>query len=364
MKFVKAILFIAITAGLVYVLDKPWAPAPALGPFLSPFCGLWQNSEKVIDPKTRVTLELDSLHDEVTIRFDDSGVPHIFAKNDFDLFYAQGYITAKDRLWQMDLQTRAAAGRLSEILGPATLSLDQQSRRLGMGYGAEANLKMAMTDPRSREALLGYTAGVNAFIRQLAPKDYPIEFKLLGYQPEPWKPINTMYMLEQMTLTLAGRSNELAMTNALKKYGQETIAQLFPDYPMLQESPIIPSGTTWDFARLPIPKSVPPMIPGDSIALSAKPMTALPERAPREEGIGSNNWAVSAEKSITGYPILANDPHLELSLPSIWVPGAAAFTRRKRVWRVAAGYPKCDHRFQRAYCVGSYQCGCGCFRFV
>jgi penicillin amidase len=185
MKFVKAILFIAVTAGLVYVLDQPWAPAPALGPFLSPFCGLWQNSEKAIDPKTRVTLQLDSLHDEVTIRFDDSGVPHIFARNDFDLFYAQGYITAKDRLWQMDLQTRAAAGRLSEILGPATLELDKQSRRLGMGYGAEANLKLAMTDPRSREALLGYTAGVNAYIRQLAPKTTLSNSNSLDTNPSP-----------------------------------------------------------------------------------------------------------------------------------------------------------------------------------
>ncbi|MCF0072527.1 penicillin acylase family protein [Dyadobacter sp. CY261] len=318
MKFVKAILFIAITAGLVYVLNKPWGPAPAMGPFLSPFRGLWQNSEKVVDPKTRVTVQLDSLREEITIRFDDYGVPHIFAKNDFDLFYAQGYITAKDRLWQMDLQTRAAAGRLSEILGSATLAIDQQSRRLGMGYGAEANLKIAMTDPKTREALLGYTAGVNAFIRQLAPKDYPIEFKLLGYKPEPWKPINTMYMLEQMTLTLAGRSNELAMTNALKKYGHETIAQLFPDYPLLQESPIIPSGTAWDFPKLPVPKANAPMVPGDSVTLTRKSQNTLLEREPKEEGIGSNNWAVSAEKSITGYPILANDPHLELSLPSIW----------------------------------------------
>lgn len=318
MKFIKAILSLAVTAGLVYALDKPWGPAPALGPFLSPFTGLWQNGEKPVDPKSRQVRELDSLKGEVTIRFDDYGVPHIFAKNDFDLFYAQGYITAKDRLWQMDLQTRAAAGRLSEILGPATLSMDQQSRRLGMGYGAEANLKIAMSDPRSREALLGYTAGVNAYIRQLSPKDYPIEFKLLGYKPEAWKPINTMYMLEQMTLTLAGRSNEFAMTNALKKYGRETIAQLFPDYPMLQESPIIPSGTPWDFQRLPIPRPIPPMETGDSISFIKKSSNALSERLPKEEGIGSNNWAVGAEKSITGYPILANDPHLELSLPSIW----------------------------------------------
>lgn len=317
MKFIKAILSLAVTVGLVYALDRPWAPAPALGPFLSPFTGLWQNGEKPVDPKSTQVMELDSLQGEVTIRFDDYGVPHIFAKNDFDLFYAQGYITAKDRLWQMDLQTRAAAGRLSEILGPATLSMDQQSRRLGMGYGAEANLKVAMSDPRSREALLGYTAGVNAYISKLTPKDYPIEFKLLGYKPEAWKPINTMYMLEQMTLTLAGRSNELAMTNALKKYGKETTAQLFPDYPMLQESPIIPSGTPWNFQHLPIPRPIPPVETGDSISLQ-KPANALSERLPKEEGIGSNNWAVGAEKSITGYPILANDPHLELSLPSIW----------------------------------------------
>lgn len=318
MKFIKAILSLAVTVGLVYALDRPWGPAPALGPFLSPFTGLWQNGEKPVDPKSMQVMELDSLQGEVTIRFDDYGVPHIFAKNDFDLFYAQGYITAKDRLWQMDLQTRAAAGRLSEILGPATLSMDQQSRRLGMGYGAEANLKVAMSDPRSREALLGYTAGVNAYISKLAPKDYPIEFKLLGYKPEAWKPINTMYMLEQMTLTLAGRSNELAMTHALKKYGKETIAQLFPDYPMLQESPIIPSGTPWNFQHLPIPRPIPPVETGDSISLLQKPANALSERLPKEEGIGSNNWAIGAEKSITGYPILANDPHLELSLPSIW----------------------------------------------
>lgn len=318
MKFVKLLLSLIITAGLVYALNKPWGPAPALGPFLSPFTGLWQNGETTLDPKSTQTLELDSLRDAVTIRFDDSGVPHIFAKNDFDLFYAQGYVTAKDRLWQMDLQTRAAAGRLSEILGPATLAMDQQSRRLGMGYGAEANLKMAMADPRSREALLGYTAGVNAYIRQLSPKHYPIEFKLLGYEPEAWKPINTMYMLEQMTLTLAGRSNEIAMTNVLKKYGAETVAKLFPDYPKLQESPVIPGGTPWDFPKLPVPRPVPPMQPGDSVSFNSKPIHSLPERLPKEEGIGSNNWAVGAEKSITGYPILANDPHLELSLPSIW----------------------------------------------
>jgi len=335
MKFVKAFLSLVLAIGLVYILNRSWGQVPALGSFLSPFTGFWQNGEKPVTANEETVLKLDSLRDEVTIRFDDTGVPHIFAKNDFDLFYAQGYITAKDRLWQMDLQIRAASGRLSEVLGPATLELDQKSRRLGMGYGAEANLKIAMSDPRSREALLGYTAGVNAYLNQLSPKDFPVEYKLLGYKPEPWKPINTMYMLEQMTLTLAGRSNDLNMSNILKKYGKEVIDELFPDYPMLRESPIIPVGTKWDFQKLPLPEENLPVKIKDSTRSDLTWSDAtrsklnrtvhyngkagrLPEREPKIEGIGSNNWAISAEKSITGYPILANDPHLELTLPSIW----------------------------------------------
>ncbi|MCE7068362.1 penicillin acylase family protein [Dyadobacter sp. CY326] len=318
MKYLKAFVSLAATLGLVYVLSRPLGPAPALGPFLSPFTGFSQNGEGLVTSDNETLLKLNGLKDEVMIRYDDAGVAHIFAKNDFDLFYAQGFVTAKDRLWQMDLQIRAASGRLSEVLGKATLQLDQQSRRLGMGYGAEANLKIAMQNPHSREALLGYTAGVNAYINQLAPKNYPIEFKLLGYQPEAWKPINTMYMLEQMTLTLAGRSNELNMSNLLKKYGKAVVDDLFPDYPMFQESPIIPAGTKWDFKPLKVQKSNKIFQYNDSISPAKQTIAALSKRTPKEEGVGSNNWAVSAEKSITGYPILANDPHLELTLPSIW----------------------------------------------
>ncbi|WP_439554960.1 penicillin acylase family protein [Dyadobacter sp.] len=318
MKIVKAIVSLAIAIALIYFLDKPLGPAPALGPFLSPFTGFSQNGEDASGSDTELVLKLDSLQSEVIIRFDDTGVPHIFARNDFDLFYAQGYITARDRLWQMDLQIRAASGRLSEILGKVTLEMDLQSRRLGMGYGAEANLKMAMSEPQSRTALLGYTAGVNAYISQLAPKDYPIEFKLLGYKPEPWKPINTMYMLEQMTLTLAGRSNEIGMTELLQKYGKQVIDQVFPDYPLLQESPIIPAGTKWDFKPVTIPEKLSSIDTLDSGPHLTRNKRLSSKHYEKVEGIGSNNWAVSAEKSITGYPILANDPHLELTLPSIW----------------------------------------------
>ncbi len=316
MKILKVIISLVVTVGLVYLLDRSWGPVPALGNFLNPFTGFWQNGEKQGNTRSDIVLKLDSLKEDVIIRFDDVGVPHIFAKNDFDLFYAQGYITARDRLWQMDLQVRAASGRLSEVLGPATLELDKSSRKLGMGYGAEANIKIVMSDPASREALLGYTAGINAYISSLSPKDYPVEYKLLGYRPEAWKPINSMYMLEQMTLTLAGRSNDLNMSAVLKQYGKAITDQLFPDYPMLQESPVIPVGTSWDFKKLPIPLEIPML---DTLAQQPfRIPQSVKEREPKIEGVGSNNWAVGAEKSITGYPILANDPHLELTLPSIW----------------------------------------------
>ena len=327
MKLLKALLSLLVTLGLVYVLNTPWGTIPALGPFLSPFTGFWQNGESASDRSVDLSVAADSLQNDVTIRFDDNGIPHIFAKNNYDLYFAQGFVTARDRLWQMDLQTRAAAGRLSEVLGPATLALDQKSRRLGMGYGAEANFKVAMSNPTSREALLAYTAGVNAYISQLAYKDYPVEFKLLGYAPEPWEPIKTMYMLEQMMLTLAGRADDLSMTNILKKYGQEVVNELFPNYPRFRESPIIPEGTPWNFTPLPLPSpSNLTTLPLDEVkADSAASDTLLtmagrrlPVSEPAHEGVGSNNWAVGGAKSLTGYPILANDPHLELTLPSIW----------------------------------------------
>ena len=318
MKFVKAIASVLLVVGFVYALSRPWGPVPALGPFISPYTGFWQNGEipllsRINDPD----FALDSLREEVTIRFDDVGVPHIFAKNNYDLYYAQGYITARDRLWQMDLQTRAAAGRLSEVLGSRTLEMDRRSRRMGMGYGAEVNLKMAMSDPISRESLLGYTAGINAYIKQLPGRSLPIEYKLLGYEPEAWTPLKCMYMLEQMTLTLAGGGDEVAMSNLLKSLGQEKMDRVFPNYPMLMESPIIPAGTPWDFKPLPIPAPPVEVQPAD-LSLTIKNQEGTPFTDPIYEGLGSNNWAISAGKSATGYPILANDPHLELTLPSIW----------------------------------------------
>jgi penicillin amidase len=307
MKIVKAILSLAFTGLLIWALQTKFGDIPPVGKFLNPATGFWQNAEsKNIDAADE--LKLTGLQGKVTVKYDENRIPHIFAENEHDLYYAQGYITARDRLWQLDIQTRSASGRLAEVVGAKALDIDRYHRRMGMVYGAENTLKGMMKDPVMRVVVNAYTEGINTYVHQLSKRDYPIEFKLLDYAPEEWKPINCALLLKLMSETLAGGTNELAMTNVLNKFGAKVTKDLFPDYPM-HESPIIPVGTKWDFKPLPIP--APPA------AFKAQMLTGM-KMKDRVEGIGSNNWAISGSNTASGYPILANDPHLDLTFPSIW----------------------------------------------
>lgn len=307
MNIFKAALSFIFALTLVLLLHFKFGPVPPVAKFLDPFNGFWQNAEKR-NPDTESTFQTTGLKSNVTIRFDNQMIPHIFADNNYDLYFAQGYVTAKDRLWQMDFQTRFAAGRLSEVVGPAALELDRYQRRMGMAYGAENMVKEMRNDPQIQETMQAYANGINAYIRSLKPKDYPIEFKILDYKPEDWKPLNSALLLKLMSATLASGSNEFYMNNTLSKYGPDVVKDLFPNYPF-REDPIIPEGTKWNFKPLKIPEK-----PGNDLAASAQNIITKE----REEGIGSNNWAVAGSKSATGYPILANDPHLDLTLPAIW----------------------------------------------
>lgn len=307
MKFFKAFLALALTLLLIWILQIQLGPLPPLGKFLNPVTGFWQNAESR-HFKAEEKLELPGLQDEVTIAYDGHMIPHIFAKNDHDLYYAQGYVTAHDRLWQMDIQTRSASGRLAEVIGPKALKHDRYERRMGMSYGAENTIRAMMQDSLLRIVLQAYTDGINTYIHQLKPEDYPIEFKLLDYAPEDWKPINCAYLLKLMSETLAGGTDQFAMTNDLKRFGPKVMDDLFPDH-FYHEDPIIPAGTKWDFKPLPVPKPSPSFLAQMSDTIHPK------EKVP---GIGSNNWAVSGSKTLSGYPILENDPHLDLSFPSIW----------------------------------------------
>ncbi|POY38423.1 penicillin acylase family protein [Solitalea longa] len=307
MKIFKAIALLVVSGALFYLMDNKTGPIPPLGRFLSPYMGFWQNAE-VKKTEKEQSFSLPGVKEEVSILYDENRIPHIFAKNDYDAYFAQGYVTAKDRLWQMDFQTRFAAGRIAEVIGDKAIELDKYKRRSGMVYGAEQSLKGMMENPASRMVVEAYTAGINAYIASLSPKEYPIEFKILDYKPEAWTPLKCALLLKQMTSTLAGGSDDFYLTNILKQYGPSVVKDLFPDYPF-REDPIIPVGTKWAFNPLKAPET-----PSSFIAM----MTDSIHPQEKIEGIGSNNWAVSGSKTASGLPILSNDPHLDLTLPSIW----------------------------------------------
>ena len=304
--FKFASLFI-VSFGLVIVLNMQIGVTPPIGKFFDPFHGFWQNEIKNLGNHDQF-LKLKGLQAPVTVRFDDRQIPHVFAQNDHDLYFAQGYLTARDRLWQMEFQTHAAAGRLCEILGKKMLAYDRHQRRIGMVYGAENALKVMKDDPVMNEVATAYTEGVNAYIHSLKPADYPVEYKILNYAPEEWTTLKCALLLKYMAWMLTGRSRELQLSATRAKFGDKVMQELFPDYPK-QVDPIIPENTRWPFKPISLTKPQKEFTP--SIVSQILPFQP-------DEANGSNNWAVSGEKTANSFPLLSNDPHLELSLPAIW----------------------------------------------
>jgi penicillin amidase len=306
MKYLKFFVSLVLLIGIFFVLNTKFGSVPAIGEFLNPAQGIWQNEQT---ESITGNIQIEGLSDKVTVLYDNNLIPHIFAQNDTDLYKAQGYITAKHRLWQMEFQTHASAGRLSEIIGEKALDYDRAQRRKGMGFGAENALKkMQEDDPEIIALIEAYCEGVNSYIESLKPKDFPVEYKLLGYKPELWSVKKTAYLLMYMTDMLCGKESDLEYTNALRLLGKERFDLLYPDFFDVND-PIIPKETDWSYIDTPITETPQSELPLDSISETMeKP----------DPDNGSNNWAVSGEKSYSGHPILANDPHLGLNLPSIW----------------------------------------------
>jgi len=307
------------TAGLVVALNTQLpaggSKTPRLGYFLSPQLGFWQNAEPV-DAGFDGELKLPMLKDKVDVYMDDRLVPHIYAANDLDAYQVQGYLHAKFRLWQMEFQTRVAGGRLSEILGEERLPIDRMFRRLGMVYGAEQTLANMEKNPEMKATVEAYAEGVNAYISSLKPQEIPFEYKLLDYKPEKWTPLKTYLFLMFMSydLTARGATADLQMTNAKNYFGFDDFDKLYPN---VQDSldPIVPKGTTF------LSPAIVPQAPAskDSLYLGkgATNSTALLPMVPDKDN-GSNNWVVGGTKTKSGRPILSNDPHLGLNLPSLW----------------------------------------------
>ncbi len=306
MNRLKLLLLAAVTLALFYALHFKHGDLPPLGKLFNPFAGFWQNnaaSDEILTDQ-----QLPELQETVEIVWDDRRVPHVFAKNARDLYFAQGYLTARDRLWQMEFQTHAAAGRLAEIVGARALEHDRYRRRIGMVYAAENALKAMQVEEESRLVVEAYTEGVNAWMRGLHAKDLPLEYKILDYEPEPWTPIKCALLLKQMAWTLSGYSADRSMSLTRSALGEELMQRLYPQYPPGQD-PIIPTATPWSFQPSVARK------PGQEFHSTLSGATINMERASNE---GSNNWAVAGSKTANGYPLLCNDPHLALTLPSIW----------------------------------------------
>lgn len=322
MRLVPLIISSLITIALVVVLNVQLpvgeGKTPKLGYFLSPQKGFWQNAEAV-NAKFNGSLHFDGLQGKTEVYFDERLVPHVFADNSADAFFVQGYLHAKFRLWQMEFQTHAAAGRLSEVMGAKSngtdfLGIDKFFRRLGMVYGAEQSLKAMEADTETKAALDAYTAGVNSYINSLSEDQYPFEYKLLGYKPEPWTNLKCALFLMYMSYDLTGGGNDFEMTNAKTVFTKDQFEKLYP-YAYDTMHPIYPKTTVF-----PKPAFL-PKIPAsaDSLYFNYKDSVDVGEQPEKpNKNNGSNNWAVDSIKTASGRPILCNDMHLGLNLPSLW----------------------------------------------
>ena len=312
MKTFRFILSLSITLALGIALNSKIGSTPPLGKFLSPFHGFWQNAENQAIDLTSQSIK-DHLTDSVNVYFDKLLIPHLYASNEKDLFFAQGYITAYHRLWQMEFQLYSAAGRLAEILGPkigntSLIDVDRRMRRIGLMYGAKNSEELfKKEEPEIYKLIESYTAGVNAYIESLSYADLPIEYKLLDYEPEEWTPLKCFLLISNMNDMLSRGERDLEHTNALKQWGREVFDILYPERPDTID-PVIPIGTTFDFDPIVVEKP--------DVTFPLKFTQPLIE-APNPDN-GSNSFVVNGEKTANGKVILTNEPDLSLNLPSIW----------------------------------------------
>jgi penicillin amidase len=306
----KRALLLSIAAAAL--LSAPFAPAPIV---------LTKPASPVATQNR--TLPAAGLRAPVTVRRDERGIPYIEAANDEDLYFAQGYVTASDRLWQMDLQRRTARGELSEIFGQATLAQDKLHRTFGFGRiidQAATNL-----DPHFNVAVTAYAKGVNAFINSLTEQTTPPEFRILQYKPRPWTPADSLAVGALMAEYLSSTWQLDVMRGSLAGLPKEKRAALLPETSPLD---VLVVGADRRRARANGPAvreraSAPsPAILAELnelIAAQRQSFELLGLTPPALEAIhASNNWVVSGKRTATGKPLLANDPHIPASAPGIW----------------------------------------------
>lgn len=305
---------------LLYGLGQGFGPVPALGTLLDPADGLYRTARQATTPASG-TLRLSSLDAPVTIVRDERSVPHIFAESDRDAIIALGYVTAQDRLFQMDFVPRVASGRLAEAFGAGSVDADRFLRETGMDWGARRNLEQIREEESEEgDVMRWYSDGVNAYLDRLDPEDLPLEFRLLDYTPDRYTPLQILRVLQYMTYDLTYGSDDAAYAKLQERLDDEAYDVLYPRNPWLY-APIIPPReeqnlqVTSQVADSPVSQDARAVLEARAQKQDAWKNTPLEGYRP---GKGSNNWAADSERSTTGAPILAGDMHLSLNLPAIW----------------------------------------------
>lgn len=302
---------------VLFTLNNGMGWIPPVGSLLEPWQGLYRTARVADRLPARATLNF--LDQEVDVVRDQRGVPHIFAASEADAIRALGFTVAQDRLFQVYFIPMAAAGRISEVLGPDALEVDRQMRETGMLWGARKNLeRIEQAGGIEWDLIRWFSEGVNAYVEGLSPRDYPIEWRLTGYRPGRYEPLYSLLVLQYMAYDLSYETSDLAHTLLRERLGAEEFNRLYPASSPLAV-PVIPQEAARSglfgqrIGQAPVPSSsLGEEILNRHLALNG---TFLEGFRP---GKGSNNWAVSAAKSTTGGAMMASDMHLSVTLPAIW----------------------------------------------
>jgi penicillin amidase len=283
-------------------------------------------------PQVDGTIEVPGLGAAVEVVRDDHGIPQLYGDSMADLMAAQGYVHAQERFYEMDVRRHITAGRLSELFGSDSLETDEFIRTLGWRRVAEQELPLLK--PETRAALEAYAAGVNAYLETHSPSEMAVEYTVLGlggldYRPEPWTPVDSLAWLKAMAWDLKGNVDE-EIERALdgEDHTADQVAELFPAYDYRAHQPIVQQGAVVDGVfeqdattggtRTPERPAYTAAQRGQ-LADLRRLLDSVPALVGKGDGIGSNSWVVDGAHSTTGEPLLANDPHLGVGIPGIWV---------------------------------------------
>jgi penicillin amidase len=285
--------------------------------------------------QTGGTVELPGLTGEVEVIRDERGIPQIYADTTEDLMRAQGFVHAQERFFEMDVRRHATAGRLAELFGEDALETDTYVRT--MGWRRVAEQELALIEPATRAALEAYAEGVNAYLADRSPSEIALEYTVLNlggldYRPDAWAPADSLAWLKAMAWDLRGNmQDEIDRVIAAGSVGADALDDLYPEYPFDKHPVIVDQGAVIDDVfeqdatttgtrnprRPPWSADRPRAVA--ELASVADGLDRMPAWLGRGDGIGSNSWVVDGEHSSTGDPILANDPHLGVSLPGVWM---------------------------------------------